>query len=347
VNLSDGLVHTISEYVTAVPLLSTGNKPLQIGFLAPNSTGFNAGFNFISARILGNRTVEFQYANGGTAVSSHNTTPTGTINTGDWLKLIFTTQETASGSFTGTFSLIDYGPTGVGAGTTVLSPVSYTVSGLTGLGTASAVSPGFRTALPASFTGHVQFDNFADPPASTPTGAETQVSLAGYFNQVGIVRDGSRFRGGLDGGGSALSGNLLGTSQTWSGTTFTLGAVGGNNVVSAIGQTIALPGENFSMLKFLATSVNGNQPNQTFVVTYTDGTTETFTQGISDWFTPKGYSGESDAVDMAYRDRANGTKDNRTFHVYGYSLSLNPAKTVKSIELPNDAHVKILAMTLT
>src|SRR5262249_28371585 len=51
-------------------------EPLQIGFLAPASTGFNAGFSFLSARILGNNTVEFQSANGGTAVSTNNTTPT-------------------------------------------------------------------------------------------------------------------------------------------------------------------------------------------------------------------------------------------------------------------------------
>jgi hypothetical protein len=176
VNLSDGLVHTMSEYVTAVPL-GTGSKPLQIGFLSPTSTGFNNGFSFISARILGNRTVEFQSANGGIATSTHNTKPTGTINTGDWLKLIFTTQETASGSFKGTFSLVDYGPTGVGAGKTVLAPVSYNVTGLTALGTASAVSPGFRTQLPASFTGHVRFDNFADPSSRSQVGQ--QVSLSG------------------------------------------------------------------------------------------------------------------------------------------------------------------------
>jgi hypothetical protein len=344
VNLSDGQVHTISEYVTAVSGLNAGNKPLQIGFLAPNSTGFNGGFSFISARILGNNTVEFQSANGGGAVSIDNTTPTGTINPGDWLKLIFTTQEAASGSFQGTFSLIDYGPTGVSAGTTVLSPVSYTVSGLTGLGTASAVSPGFRTALPASFTGHVRFDNFADPPAAAKP--VTRVSLAGAFNQVGIVRDGSKFTGGLDGGGASLSANLLGTSLIWNGTPFTLGAAGGNNVVSAAGQTIALPAGRFSTLKFLATAVNGNQPNQTFVVTYADGTTDTFTQGVSDWFTPQNYSGESDALDLAYRDLSNGTKDKRTFHVYGYRFALNPAKTVKSIKLPNNGKVKILAMSL-
>jgi disulfide oxidoreductase YuzD len=61
-----------------------------------------------------------------------------------------------------------------------------------------------------------------------------------------------------------------------------LGVVVGNNVVSAAGQTINLPAGSFSTLNFLATAVNGNQPNQKFVVTYTDGTTDTFTQGISD-----------------------------------------------------------------
>ena len=169
-NLSDGQVHTVSAYVTAVSGLGAGDKPLQIGFLAPASTGLNAGFSFISARILGNDTVEFQSNNGGAAATSiDNTKPTGTIAMGDWLKLLFTTQEVASGSFKGTFSLIDYGPTGVGAGTVVLAPVSYTVSGLTNLGTASAVVPGFRVATNSTFTGHVRLDNFAvDPPAPTP-----------------------------------------------------------------------------------------------------------------------------------------------------------------------------------
>jgi hypothetical protein len=340
VNLSDGQMHTLSEYVTAVSGLGTGDKPLQIGWLSPTSTGFNAGFSFISARILGNDTVEFQYDNGGTATSIDNTKPTGTINTGDWLQLIFTTQETASGSFKGTFSLVDYGPTGIGNATTVLAPVSYTISGLANLGTASAVSPGFRTATPANFTGHVRFDNFADPSPAV------QVSLAGVFNQVGIVSDGSTFTSSLDGGGSSLSGNLLGTSQTWNDTPFAIGAAGVNNVVSADGQTINLPTGNFSTLMFLATAVDGSQPNQTFVVTYTDGTTDTFTQGVSDWNAPQIYSGESDAVDMAYRDESNGTIQYSAFHLYGYSLSLRPGKLAQSITLPSNGSVKIVAISL-
>ena len=334
----------MSMYVTAVAGLGGGDKPLQIGFLSPSSTGFNAGFSFISARVLGNNTAEFQYDNGTSpATSTNNTRLTGTVAAGDWLDLIFTAKETVSGGFQGTFSVVDFGPTGVGTGTTVLAPVSYSVTGLTTLGTASAVKPGFRTATPASFTGHVRFDNFVDPVA--PAGGR-QVSLAGRFNQVGIVTDGSTFTGGLDGRGAALSGNLLGTSRTFNGLRFTPGAAGGDNVVSAAGQTINLPPGNYTTLNFLATAVNGNQPGQTFVVTYTDGTTQTFTQGVSDWFTPQHYAGESDAVDLAYRDLSGGGRDSRTFHVYGYSLSLIPGKTVGGIRLPSNGSVKILAMTL-
>jgi hypothetical protein len=116
VNLSDGLVHTISEFynVSTYTGIGSGDKPLQLGFLAPGFTEFNANNAFVSARVLGNKTVEFQSDNGAGqgAVSNYNTTPTGTINAGDWVQLIFNTRETASGSFTGTFEEIDYVRTG-------------------------------------------------------------------------------------------------------------------------------------------------------------------------------------------------------------------------------------------
>ena len=49
---------------------------------------------------------------------------------------------------------------------------------------------------------------------------------------------------------------------------------------------------------------------------------------------------------MAYRDTASGGRQNGPFNIYGYELALNPAKTVQSITLPNDANVEILAMNL-
>ena len=96
----------------------------------------------------------------------------------------------------------------------------------------------------------------------------------------------------------------------------------------------------------LATGVNGNQASQTFVVHFSDGTSSTFTQSISDWFTPQSFAGESTAVSMPHRDNSDGTTDNRTFLLYGYSFALNNAKTVSSITLPNNANVEVLAITL-
>ncbi len=181
-----------------------------------------------------------------------------------------------------------------------------------------------------------------------PATGPSAVDLSGAFNRVGIVTDGSTFAGGgLDHDGFALSANLLGSSVGLASATYTLGAAGVNDVVSAAGQTINLPAGNDASVSFLAVGVNGNQPNQTFKVTYTDGSTQTFTQSLSDWFTPQNFPGESTAVTMPYRDTANGGRDGRTFQVYAYSFTLNPAKQVKSITLPNDRNVEVLAIDVT
>jgi hypothetical protein len=99
-------------------------------------------------------------------------------------------------------------------------------------------------------------------------------------------------------------------------------------------------------VKLLATGVNGNQANQTFVITYTDGTTTSVTQNLSDWFTPQKYAGESTASTMSYRLTPTGGQDARTFYLYGYSLAINKAKTVKSIALPKNRNVVVVAIDL-
>ena len=181
---------------------------------------------------------------------------------------------------------------------------------------------------------------------TTPPAGTTAVSLSAFANVRGDFNNGSPVtNGGLDTHGFAYSANLLGTSATWSDTTFSLGAAGAADAAS--GVTIALPAGSFSSVKLLATAVNGSQAAQSFVVTYTDGTTTTVTQSLSDWYSPQGYSGESSAVTMAYRLTATGAEDNRTFHLYGYSLAINSAKTVKSLTLPNNRNVVVLAATLS
>jgi hypothetical protein len=163
---------------------------------------------------------------------------------------------------------------------------------------------------------------------------------------MGLVTDGATFfsTSGLDGGGRAYSANLLGTVETAGGAPFNFGPANAPGAVSS--STIALPAGKFSTLKLLATGVNGNQTSQTFTVTYTDGTASTFTQSLSDWCTPQGYAGESKSIPMPYRDLSNGTRDTRAMTLYGYTFSLSSSKTLKSITLPNNHNVVVLAITL-
>lgn len=186
----------------------------------------------------------------------------------------------------------------------------------------------------------------AQPSAAVVNTAAVPVSLAAFFNNAGITKDEAEFTGGLDDDGNACSATLLGATQAWNGVAFKLGSPGGSNVVTAAGQVIPLPAGAFSSLRVLMTGVNGNMESQNFLVTYNDNTIQTNTQSVSDWFTPENFPGESAAVSMAYRNQAAGTKDEETFLVYGYSFSLNPTNTVKSVTLPDNANVKIFALTL-
>jgi hypothetical protein len=169
----------------------------------------------------------------------------------------------------------------------------------------------------------------------------------GIYNQSsGIVSDGTTFSGGIDGVGSAYSANLLGTSLVWNGANFSFGPANGADVISGAGQSIALTATQASSVSVLALAVNGAQTSQVFVVNYTDGSSTSFTQSISDWFVSNRFTGESVAKSMAYRNNSNGTKDNRTFNLYGYAFATNKAKTVKTITLPSNAQVKVLAVGL-
>jgi hypothetical protein len=184
------------------------------------------------------------------------------------------------------------------------------------------------------------------PPPPPPPPNATAVNLSASYNVHGIASNGTAVAaGGLDTLGYAYSGNLLGTADTWSGTAFTLG---NPNVADAVSTaTVQLPAGTFSTLKFLATAVLGNQVNQTFTVTYTDGTRTVVQQSLSDWARPQSYSGESKAVTMAYRVTSNGSTDaSATFYLYGYSMAIDPTKTVKSLTLPSNRKVVVLAATL-
>ena len=177
------------------------------------------------------------------------------------------------------------------------------------------------------------------------TGA-VSVDLASAYNATGIYEDGSTFdeMSSLDGAGFALPEQPLGAGQEWEGVVFHLGPANAPDVVT--GKTVALPPGQFVALKMLATGVEGSQKSQNFTVAYTDGTSSTFTQSLSDWYAPGSFPGESAAVTVPYRVTGDGETDNGIFHIFGYSFDLDSSKTVRSITLPNNRNVVVLAMTL-
>ena len=197
---------------------------------------------------------------------------------------------------------------------------------------AIAVASGYTNSAVASGT-------YSITNGTTPV----SVNLASADSVVGIGNAGTPVPGnGLDGGGNAYAEALLGTSLTWAGSTFTFGGADTADAMSS--TTITLPAGSYAALNILATGAHGNQVNQSFVVIYSDGTTSTFAQSLSDWFTPQNYAGETVVLQMPYRIYANGTLDNEPFYLYGYSFALNSAKTVQSLTLPNNRNVVVLAV---
>ncbi len=179
-------------------------------------------------------------------------------------------------------------------------------------------------------------------------GLGDEVDLGSSYNLTAIRTDGTAFTdGGLDGGGSALSAQVLTTGRVLNGIRFHLGGADVPDAVYGTGQVIALPQGKYQTLQLLATGIQGNQGNQAITVTYMDGSTAQLTASFSDWFSPSVNVDEQEAVAMPYRNTSTGAADNRQFNVYGYTLLLDSTKQVRSMTLPRNRNVVVLAATLS
>jgi len=116
----------------------------------------------------------------------------------------------------------------------------------------------------------------------------------------------------------------MGSSVTWNGTTFVYAPPNLPNGLSS--TTLSLAPGSFTSLSMLALGVDGNQPSQTFTVTYSDGTQSISTQSLSDWGSPQNCPGAG------------------PYYVYGYSIPVNSSKIVSSLTLPSNSHVVIISV---
>jgi len=123
--------------------------------------------------------------------------------------------------------------------------------------------------------------------------------------------------------------------------------LGPPNVADAVtSKAVDLPAGNFASIRILATAVEGNQDHQIFTVNYSDGTSASFTQTLSDWSGVGHVRGETLAVRVPYRLAGDGSQDSNPFHLFAYSFSLDPTKQVRNVTLPENRNVAVFAITL-
>jgi serine/threonine protein kinase len=204
-------------------------------------------------------------------------------------------------------------------------------------------SPAYRAPLPPK----VLVDPALAHKAHTPIlPSKVSVDLSRDYNATGIYTEGTAFdsNSSLDRVGNALPAEVLGAAIAWDGVTFSLGPA--NTADAVTSRIIALPAGRFNALKMLALGVEGDQESQVFTVTYTDGMSSLFSQSVSDWYTPEKFNGESEAALTPYRLEGHGSRDNRTFHLYGYSFPLEGKKIVRSISLPPNPNVLVFSLAL-
>ncbi len=308
---------TITARETSV---SSGQAWAKSGLMFRNDTSANAAFANVLQTPGGNVSFEWRSTAGGSTSQSFISGVTGLV----WLKLV-----RSGNAFSAYY-------------TTVSNPAS---TDWAQVGTTQMITMATTAQVGLSVTDH---DNTGLCTA-TFTGVQlsrVQTNLASAFTNTGIAADGSTISNGdsLDFSGSSFSGSLLNNSVNWNGNVFNIGSPGTSDLVVGLGQTLTLPTGNYSSLQLLGTAARGNQGNQVFNLNYTDGTTQTITQSMSDWASSSTNSGESVALSMSYFDNSVGAKVTGTRRLYGYNFTLNPLKTLQSITLPINSNVKVFAI---
>jgi hypothetical protein len=151
--------------------------------------------------------------------------------------------------------------------------------------------------------------------------------------------------GNADGDGNAFSAADL-ARLAWP-ATFTLGptTTAGNNALTSSGQTLALDAAPASALYILLLTTGGAQADNTFGVSYTQGAPETFTRSLSDWTSSSLAADESWGVTAPFHWTKTG-KRYGAYHVSVLRLPLDPSRIPAQLTLPQNSHLKILAITV-
>jgi lysophospholipase L1-like esterase len=181
-------------------------------------------------------------------------------------------------------------------------------------------------------------------------------SLSDYFDNIGITSDSSPGSGNIDLLANSYSYQALSAAGITPGSTITSdglsytwpdAAAGAPDNVVAAGQTVLLtPAAGTTTLGILGSATWG--PSQgTATITYTDGSTQTFTLAYSDWTLAGGLlPGDTEVAQMPYRNSPSGAQNSATY-LFSTTVPLQAGKTAQSITLPADNQGQIHVFAIT
>jgi hypothetical protein len=183
-------------------------------------------------------------------------------------------------------------------------------------------------------------------PVSVPAIVARPGDLAPFFNDAGVSDDTNQAAGNFDGLGYSYSEQALTAAGVTPGTAFTSGGVQYNwpgaaagqpdNLIAA-GQVITVPPVAGATELGVVGSASNGPSSGTLTITYTDGTTQSATLGLSDWTSGSPSFGNGTAAAMPYRNSASGSSQQIGTKVFTTNIALQAGKTVASVTLPSRA----------
>jgi hypothetical protein len=242
---------------------------------------------------------------------------------------------------------------------TAHAPSGFTVTPSSGLLNLPA---GASASTPVTITGGTTDGNFpvtftfSSPsgpiqPTSTSVIVARPGDLAPFFNNAGISDDTNQAAGDLDGLGFSYSEQALTVAGLTPGASVTSDGVqydwpdapaGQPDNLAAAGQVIGVPPiTGAAELGVMGSATNGPSSGA-LTITYTDGTNQSVTLGLTDWTAGSASFGNGTVASMPYRNSAGGGSQQLGTKVFTTNIPLQPGKTVASVTLPSRADQGLL-----
>lgn len=179
----------------------------------------------------------------------------------------------------------------------------------------------------------------------TPTYSPITLNLYPYFNEDAFSYDTNRSNGSYDGYGNTYSADLASSSILLDNIPYIFGPFqnGVNNSIKCSGQTIAIDNRNCNLIQIAGSATSGNYSG-VFRVNYTDGSYADIGLTMKDWCTSD-LTGMKVLQYMNHRHTASADEV-KNVNILAYAIPTDTNKYVKSIVLPNQNNVHILAITL-